>query len=187
MTYFRTCIGCKSREDCPTKDALKASIKGLGLTSIKHRCKNRVEMFQKGDPVVVRTYSGYSEPSDSGYGNDAVHDDYPGYFIRQNAAKALVIVKPGTHGHDYGESFPFLPKNASGYLSIPLSRIRANPEGERVSMDECQRCGEIVAIQGSNARCEENHGWEPDCFFKKTPTSGDRTSSPPDQRELEPK
>ncbi len=75
MTHFTTCIGCKSRENCPVKDSLKTAIKGLGVTSIKHRCKERVGLFQKGDPVIVRTYSGYSEPSDSGYGNDAIYDD----------------------------------------------------------------------------------------------------------------
>ena len=166
MTYFRTCVGCKSRENCPTKEALKTSIKGLGLTSIKHRCKERVELFQKGDPVLVRTYSGHSEPSD-GYGNDAIYDDYPGHYIRQNGAKALVVVKPGTPGVEFGEDFPFQPKNGTGYLSVPLSRIRSNPDGESLCMTVCHRCGEIAAVFGGNAQCGEAYPFQPDCLFKQ--------------------
>lgn len=52
MAYFYTCRGCKFDDgNCQKKAGVRATIKGLGITSLKMRCGEREGHFQLGQRV----------------------------------------------------------------------------------------------------------------------------------------
>lgn len=136
MTY-RTCIGCISeKQPCQARDKLRATLKGLGVTSIKWKCRARWPRFEVGDPVWALTVANTSggEVDDDG---QALRDYFPAVAIRACGTKMLVRIEPGAAGRgDFGDGVKFDPTH-SGYCKIPLSRISAR-EGEREQV--CRYC-----------------------------------------------
>jgi hypothetical protein len=131
---YRTCVGCElHRQPCDEREKVRAQIKGLGVTSIKWRCKNRVPIFNIGDPVWVHTVGSDDAMADDG---EAYFDDYPGVAIRAAGTKMLVFIEQGAPGRDYGDEIPFNPRG-TGFCKIPLSRLKVR-DGERE--DICPDC-----------------------------------------------
>lgn len=138
MTTFSTCTGCKAKGDCEHAAAIKKAVKGMFVTSIKHRCAHRDPLFKPGDPVTVETWSCMNDP-------DAGMEYFPGIFIAQKATKAICFIKPGTDGFETA---------GKGYVKVTLSRIKTR-DGDRVDVRECEFCGERPALTGHGFGCSE--------------------------------
>lgn len=152
---YRTCVGCaKQGEPCEARDVLKGRLAGLGVTSIKWRCKDREARFQIGDPVWASTVGDQNEVDDDG---EPYRDHYPGHIIRDLGSTLLIYIEPGAPGRECQDDVPFSPR-ANGFCKIPLSRLEAR-EGDRETI--CKHC-EWPSFKGHqsgyscSARC-------PDC------------------------
>ena len=52
MTYYATCLNCAvDKTTCAKRKAISSAIKGLGITSAKFRCADRVSRFRPGQRV----------------------------------------------------------------------------------------------------------------------------------------
>lgn len=133
MTY-RTCVGCyMEKEPCPARDHVRRTVKGLGVTSIKWRCSNRVPRIAVGDPVWAETVADLNstEIGDDGY---PLRHSFPAIAIANSGSKMIVFIDPGVASLSDGV---FFNKDCSGFCKVSLSRITAR-EGERVEV--CRHC-----------------------------------------------
>lgn len=133
MTAYRTCYGCASeKKTCPTRDALKKSLAGLRVTSIKWKCMDRIPRIVRGDPIWAWTIAS-NDLTDS---EEPYHDNFPGTAIRETGAKMLVWIEPGAAGEGHCGDVIFEPKG-NGFCKIPLSRLKLR-DGDR--QDVCRDC-----------------------------------------------
>lgn len=127
---LRTCHGCaKEKVPCIDREAFKDALRGLGVTSVKWKCKSRVSAYEPGDPVWARTQAFYA-----GHGEDGCVDDFPATVIRVMGTKAVVFIAPGSLGA--GGEYQFEANN-NGFCKIPLSRLKKR-DGMRESV--CRYC-----------------------------------------------
>lgn len=134
MTAFRTCSGCVfDKEPCFHRDTLKAKLSGLGITSVRWKCKFRSARFIVGDPVWALTSESYGSADEGG----PLKDDFAGFVIRSAGAKALVWIEPGTPGRERGEDGVRFEPSGNGFCKIPLSRLKPR-EAEREAI--CPSC-----------------------------------------------
>jgi len=104
---------------CEHRDALRASLKGLHITSVKWRCKARVPRFAPGDPVWALTAADRNEVDDET--GQPYLDHFPGVIVGLHGSKALLHIAAGASGRS-GDS-KFVPGNNNGFCMIPLSRL----------------------------------------------------------------
>ncbi len=130
MTAYRTCVGCALQgKPCVTRAAMREKLAGLGVTSIKWKCKSRLARFLVGDPVFAFTLGCVEE-------GEAYMDHFPAVVVEVKGANAIVFIESGAAGL---EDVPFEPKGSgNGFCKIPLSRLRER-EGERETI--CPSCG----------------------------------------------
>lgn len=138
MTHYATCIGCAVEGDCGHREALRENLHGLGVTSVKWRCKHRADRFQRGAPVWVVTVADLKNPTydedsrEYGRGTGPERNTFPAIFIRAKGPSALVFIHPGAQSQCDEATFSGGP-----ICRIPLSRISAREgEIERV----CRHC-----------------------------------------------
>lgn len=135
MTIHGTCLGCvRDKHPCAYRDSLSVKLHGLGLTSIKFRCRARELKFQPGDPVWAFTSVSYGTSDEEG---QPYKDDFAAVFINGLGAKGLVWIEPGTPGRELGEDGIKFEPNGSGFCKIPLSRLTPR-DGEREEV--CRSC-----------------------------------------------
>ncbi|SCB30676.1 hypothetical protein [Rhizobium lusitanum] len=123
MTVYRKCGPCAHRNGCEIKAKLAEAIKGFGVGSIMHRCKEFVPEFQPGDNVIVRTSDGDADPY---WG--VTFSEFPAHFVQYNdsMSRAIVYIAPGTKS-DCGD-YEFEPTNGKeGFCSVSYTPIRQNP------------------------------------------------------------
>jgi hypothetical protein len=105
MTHYATCVGCAFSGDCDKRRDMQASIKGLGITSLKFRCDKRRDEFQPGDAVW------FEFVVDGGYspfrGEYVIRRRFPGHVISQISKRVLGYVKPGVMCSE--DRYPFEP------------------------------------------------------------------------------
>ena len=132
MTHYATCTGCISQGKCQHLDVVRKRLAGLGVTSVKWRCKYRVDRFQRGAPVWVITQADMNNPTYDEYDRGPDRNTFPGIFIKAMGTKALVFIHPGAQSKYEREAFVGGP-----ICKIPLSRIYArDAEPEEV----CRHC-----------------------------------------------
>lgn len=118
VTFYHACTGCVLQgKPCDSRDAVRARLKGIGVTSIKWRCWARSDRFKVGDPVWALTVDGGVVSGDEG---EPIRDHFPGTVIRLLGAKALVFIPPGARGRDEECTFT---SNCHGFCKLPLSRL----------------------------------------------------------------
>lgn len=122
MTYLHTCVGCFYAADtCDRRDELKAAIKGLGISSVKHRCLGRYNIYKRGDAVKVHTVNSTEGSIDDHTG--IVLDWFDATVVQQVGGRVVVFVADATEGQDSGA--PFEASN-NGFVKAPLSRIKSS-------------------------------------------------------------
>lgn len=133
MTFYRTCTGCISAgQPCSAKDALRKTLKGLGVTSVKWNCADRVARFQVGNLVWADTVADRNEVDDDGYPFRA---EFPGVVVDAAGTKPLVFIDPGVKSNSH--EYEFVAGSSNGFCRIPLSRLKAR-EGEKQQV--CASC-----------------------------------------------
>lgn len=162
MTYFTTCKGCKHTEDCEFRTRIKAGIKGLGITTVKHKCFLRSPMFLPGDPVTVST----GVEGEGSYGPVWYQADFDGVFIQEMKDRSRVVcfIKPGTEGSTGDEFEPIDGK--IGFVKLPYSRVKKR-EGERIELKECRGCGGFPELTGKCGHDGEELYRPEECAMKK--------------------
>lgn len=129
---LRTCFGCIHHGNpCVERDALKASLRGLGVTSIKWKCRARKSQFEIGDPVWVDTVESYQS---QGEYDERYRADFPGHVVRVMGGKALVYIRPGAPSDSGDYSFEAA---GSGFCKIPFIRMRKRGGARE---DVCRDC-----------------------------------------------
>lgn len=135
---YRTCQGCThEKHPCAARDALRAKLKGIGVTSIKWKCADRVSRFNVGDAVWAMTVAGHSE----GYYDqgEPLRDEFPATLIRLIGSKALVFIVPGVEGKGHcGDGIPFETRGR-GFCKIPLSRLTARDGKAEAICKDCEQ------------------------------------------------
>jgi len=157
MAFLHTCRTCAlSSKPCAAREAIQASLRGLGVRSAKHRCASFLPAYSPGCPVQVqvRAYMSSSDRFDEE--RAAPLNWYRGRFIKFVGAKALAYVANGT-ADIHGEDEPL--ETSTGFLKVPLSRLRPD-EGETISVTECVQCGSIPTL---GQRCLRDVEWVRSC------------------------
>jgi hypothetical protein len=131
------------------------AIAGLGITSVKHRCRDYQAAFWPGDAVKVQTLAWFVRDDDP-----PVRAWFPGQFIQLSGTKALVVVRAGAVSIDDGETV-FEP-NGSGYLKVPLSRV-AHRDADAVDVEACRWCSAILSV-GDKCGRDPNYTPSRDCL-----------------------
>lgn len=140
MTAFPTCHTCAlPAATCQTREALKAAITGLGLTSVKHRCASYAPAFMPGDAVKVETYAWFHRDGEG----TSPKLWFPGHFIRLVGQRALVFVSHEAVSLN-GDGVEFEP-NGNGYLKVPMGRVR-HRDAEPVDVTACTWCAAILSL-----------------------------------------
>ena len=167
MTYFHTCVGCaEQKTECPVREGFKAAIRGQGVTSLRHRCARRKDMFTPGQRVEVLTYSDLDW--DWEYGPPP-RVWFPAVIVSQSAARILVHIQPGTR--DTTGEHEFCTKG-NGYCKSRLGRVRPTQATDLVDMAHCDHCGAIPSL---GDKCgghvtgifDDDFGPAPKCIARK--------------------
>jgi hypothetical protein len=115
-----TCRTCKKTGSCEKQDSVKSAVKGLGLTSYKIKCKEKVELFEAGQPVTFSTLM-----STSGYEGDYSEGEYikfNGVVIRKTPRGLKYHLYCVPDSESLCGEYVFDAKNR-GFCNIPMSRI----------------------------------------------------------------
>lgn len=140
MTHYATCTGCIAENGCYHLDTFRLKLRGLGVTSVKWRCKYRVDRFQRGSPVWVVTVADLKNPTfdedsrEYGRGTGPERNTFPAVFIRGKGSSALVFIHPGAQSQCEEATFSGGP-----LCRIPLSRISARKGNTEQVCRHCDR------------------------------------------------
>lgn len=160
MAYLHACVGCSRQgAPCPTREALNAQIRGLGISSLRHRCAARVPRYTAGQAVVIHTYDGEHD-----YNGEYTMQWWPVWFIEQKATRAICFIRPGTDVDGY----EFSPQHSRGYVKVPLFRVKAASH-EPVELARCEGCGDYTAFLGD--ACGEPQYTGPLCVKRQRTAS----------------
>jgi hypothetical protein len=146
MTY-RTCTGCvHSSGFCQAREDVKATVKGIGVTSLKWKCKWKRPVYQPGDAVFVETI-GYEPEGDE----DVFIGSFPATVIQTKGSKLVCFIEPGVE--DEIQGVPFEPKaHGNGHVKVPMIRVTKR-EGIRESV--CEFCNRITRLVGHEDYCRD--------------------------------
>jgi len=160
MPVLMTCRGCTKVSDCDRRAKLVEAVRGLGVTSIKHRCPDKTLAFTPGQAVWV-------EVNDAPWSECAEFDEptrawFPGVFIggsTKSNTRGLVFVRSGET--DRSGDFEFDPINGGkggelrySVCKVIWSRIEAR---ERDPYDLCRECGLPIALTDTCDYSLEGH------------------------------
>lgn len=154
---FLTCHTCAiPAATCPTKAALRDSLRGFGITTLRHRCLKYRPAFEPGEAIKVTTLAWLHRDDDDPPPKLA----FPGHFIRMDKTKALVFVPAGTEDLN-GEGVTFEP-SSNGYLKVPLARV-AHRDALPVDVTACGWCSAILGV-GDNCGRDPNYTPSAQCL-----------------------
>lgn len=143
MTHFHACTGCALKgKPCASREALAAAVKGLGVSSIRHRCKVRVPTYEPGAAVLILTHAS-SEPSED---DEPRRGWFPGIFIRQSGTQVIAFIAPGAVAAGLSAAYPFEPQR-NGFVKAPFSRIKPSDHAPPADMTHCSLCDSYPAFQ----------------------------------------
>lgn len=141
MSKYRTCHNCAvNPAECPTRARLTSALAGMNVTSVKHRCPDRKQLFQSGERVSVS----WVVPGGDGYDEyaDATEETWPATVIAEKGSKFIICVDDvdsdcDTPARDY-------LKNPSLYAKVTVNKLKPLDEPKRAV---CELCG-IVENNG---------------------------------------
>jgi hypothetical protein len=132
------------------RDELRDMLRGLGVTSIKWKCKSRVARINVGDPVWALTVWSTNNMGESG---EPSRDYFPGIAVREMGTKMLIYIAPNSPGRED----PELAFDGKGFCKIPLSRIERR-EGEPVKV--CRHCQQPEFVgHALGFSCNPDNSW----------------------------
>ena len=145
MTVYRRCVRCTKRNGCPIKARLSEAIRGLGITSVLHKCDEFEPPFAAGQPIIARMVC--MSPDDI-YDNKPSNADYPAWFVLETKEdrKALIFIQPGQLPLIGDKDYAFEAKN-DGFCKVAWWRLSAD-ERSGVSREPCPICGTCGRLLG---------------------------------------
>lgn len=144
MAYFHTCKTCSSKDGCDIKQGLKNSIRGLNITSLKHKCDGYNSIYEEGEPVFVTLYvCKYTGPMGE---TDCFEETYEANFIgwSKTGIKAVCFISnnaPSLEDEDIKYSHE---GNRKGYVKITLKNVTKNENGFFYIPKHCIWCNAII-------------------------------------------
>ncbi len=150
MTVLYTCRSCAHKGACEIQAKVLAAVKGLGVSSLKHRCAKHEPPYRVGQAVwafvIDAPWSEYEES-----GEEPIRAWFPGHFIGVSSrgnSRALVAIAAGAEPreqprHGWGDDVEFYPVHKKGICKIIWTRIE-NREAPDTPL--CPKCGELKAL-----------------------------------------
>lgn len=143
MTAFRTCKNCVlEREPCPRREAVKASIAGTGVTSVKFACAIRKPLYAPGDRVVSR----WTVPDSDDYDERAQEEHWPATVIKEVGTMFQLKIDDVRSENDTPAKGYF--KNQSLYVKARAGKLKPLDEPSQVVCDQCGRVGDDPVREG---------------------------------------
>lgn len=139
MANYSTCKGCALEgQPCNARESISQAIRGLHITSIKWRCKDRKDAFEKGEPVFVSILD-YED-------GEPYRTDCIATCIGMRGRKVHAYVSKAEQ-EESGIQF-----RANGFVTVSRDHVRKRGgEFEPV----CQ-CGRPYRIDGHEEHCEHH-------------------------------
>lgn len=136
MTVFRTCKNCvREKEPCERRDGLRASLAGLGVTSVKHACKLREPLFAVGQRVTVT----WPVVLDEEWIREANEETWPATVLKESGSRFLIQVDDTASNHETPAKE--YVKNPSLFARTTAARLRPLDEPARDVCPACHRVG----------------------------------------------
>lgn len=147
-----TCNGCAFDGACGVQKDRRKALRGMGITAVKFICRDRADVFQPGQAVIFSTFI---SDEDEGYRGGVVEVSYAGYAIKQMGTKLFGYIKPDAEDVA-GEGIPFEARS-SGFVKMPIKRVKADNSRPSVDLSLCQHCGGYVNF----GQCLKDPAWPP--------------------------
>ena len=145
MTAYRTCLHCvRARDLCERRADVARGVAGLGVTSVKFRCPERIPLFTPGQRVSVTWF--IVDP-DGRYG-DGIHETWPATVIAQRGTKFQIVVDD-VDG-DEGTPARGWMKNESLHAKVTVGKLRPLSEPDRKL---CPDCDGVIQSDGTVPGC----------------------------------
>lgn len=142
MTFYRTCHNCAvDAGECPTRKALRAALAGMHVTSVKHRCPDRLPLFRPGERATVTWAIDEvaDHPDNDGYAPPRwVEHTWPATVVSEKGGKFIVCVDDVDSDGEYPAT-EWL-KSSSRYAKVVAAKLKPLDEPKRLV---CQ-CGEVA-------------------------------------------
>lgn len=146
MGKYRTCYNCAvDQTHCVTRSLLVEALAGLNVTSVKHRCPDRKQLFKIGQRVSVT----WAVPDDDGHYGEATEETWPATIIAEKGSKFNICVDDVNS--DYETPARSWLKNPTLYAKVTANKLKPLDEPKRAV---CELCGIV-----------ENNGFER-CYQK---------------------
>lgn len=135
MTYYAPCFHCEAdKATCQRRNAVKAAIAGLGITSLKFACPDRRALFAAGQRVVFN----WSLWESDGYDPDPLPLSFTGTVLRERGPKFVVQVDAGQDASGEGiEASEVFKKNDQLLVKVKPADMRPLDEPSRRICTTC--------------------------------------------------
>lgn len=145
MTSYQTCLGCGvDRNSCQIRASIRAGIKGLGLTSIKFNCGDRVSIFQPGERVFVKWNIPDYDDCDC-YGHASWQENiWPATVVQETVDRKFVIKVDDVLSDEDMPAKEWI-KNHNLFCKVRRSKLSKLNEPQRPI---CENCLEPVDSDG---------------------------------------
>ena len=152
--YYSTCTNCAvEKSTCIRRAEIRSAIRGIGITSAKFRCDDRLSIFHPGQRVAV------TWPVGDDY-DDTNYESWPATIIAEVGTRFLISVDDvdgdfETPARDY-------IKNERLFAKVSPHKLRAIDEPCRAI---CKFCG---SAPGNGPCPEKGSGWDglpPTCIL----------------------
>ena len=148
MTVLYTCRSCTHKGACEIQAEVLAAVKGLGISSLKHRCTKHEPPYRVGQAVWAfvqdAPWSVYEECN-----GEPIRAWFPGHFIGVSSkgnSRALVVIETGAEPREQprrGDDIDFSPVHKKGICKLIWTRIESR---EAPDTPLCPKCGELKAL-----------------------------------------
>lgn len=123
MTVYRKCRPCKHRGNCEAQKKIGEAIRGLGVSSLMHRCKAFKPFLDRGEHVIARVAACRGEWE---YGETAPLAEFEAVFIgfANSMGRAIIYIEPGKKS--ICGKYEFEPlKNDRGFCKVSFGPLSA--------------------------------------------------------------
>lgn len=134
MAAYPTCNGCAiDKASCARRNSLRSAVKGLGLTSVRFKCADRVSLYQPGERVSVTWPVLFDD--------EWTNETWPATVI-QDAADGKFVIRVDNVDSDYETPASEYMKNASRFAKVSKAKLAKLDEPAR---NICASCGAYTA------------------------------------------
>ncbi len=148
MTVLFTCRSCMHKGACEIQTRVLVAVKGLGVSSLKHRCAKHEPPYRAGQAVWAFVMDAPWSVYEESYG-EPVRAWFPGHFISVSSkgnSRALVVIEAGAEPREQprrGDDVDFQPVHQKGICKVTWSRIETR---EAPDAALCPKCGELEIL-----------------------------------------